>query len=239
MALLADRSGDVYSNIVNNNDASVTFTVPGDVILAVESVAATVDNAAGGNAATLTLTITDSAGEVIAKIPQASTIPVGDTGTATWALRLSGDRTTATSAGPIETFSLNAVSIGVGVTTFLTFAHASGSALTDLTTPTTPKLLAAGQYAFCGVVHAFPSPPAATTGFFHFIANMGAGGVDDPFAFKQAIEDVIWPGTTNDAYRAFACVWRASANNILDLPVTNHLNAARFFEAYAVLQRLD
>lgn len=88
MANLADKSGDAYSNIVQGTGtATATFVMPGTVPLAVSSVVATVDNTAGGDTRA-TLVIRDQAGEVIATKRQGAVIPAGDTGTATWALRL-------------------------------------------------------------------------------------------------------------------------------------------------------
>ncbi len=91
MALLADKSADVNSNLVSgNNTQSLTFTMPGGVAMKVLSVVATVTNGAG-SAVTPELTIKDQSGVVIAARKQSSSIPAGDTGTATWALRLDDD----------------------------------------------------------------------------------------------------------------------------------------------------
>ncbi len=88
MARLIDFGGEVNSNLVQGlGTNSATFTMPGNIGLAVESVLATIDNTAGG-VATATLTVRDQSGEVIAKKRLGETIPAADTGTATWALRL-------------------------------------------------------------------------------------------------------------------------------------------------------
>lgn len=93
MANLADKSGDAYSNLVNGRGTnSLTFTMPGAISLDVESVVATVDNTAGGDA-TATLTIRDPSGQVIATKRQGEVIPAGDSGTATFALRLDDSET--------------------------------------------------------------------------------------------------------------------------------------------------
>jgi hypothetical protein len=86
------------SNVVTGTGTnSVRFTLPGSPQYIVQSVVATVDNA-GGADTTATLTYADTNGEVIAKKPQNGTIPAGDTGTATFALRLS-DEASSTAAG--------------------------------------------------------------------------------------------------------------------------------------------
>jgi hypothetical protein len=99
VADLADKSGSVYSNIVNNNDDSVTFTVPNVPVLGVESVVATVDNSAAGSAATLTITIRDQDGQVIAQKAMPTTIPAADTGVATFAVGLDDAGASATGTG--------------------------------------------------------------------------------------------------------------------------------------------
>ena len=88
MTLLADRSADVGSNLVQGTGTnSLTFTMPGNIRLDVESVVATVNNAAGGDT-TAEIVIRDQAGTVIATNAQSEVIPAGDTGTATFALRV-------------------------------------------------------------------------------------------------------------------------------------------------------
>ena len=100
MANLVGEAGDAASNIVQGTGtASVTFTMPNNVALSVESVVATVDNTAGG-ATTGELVIKDQSGQVIATKRQGTTIPAGYTGTATWALRLDDD--TGTGSGFIR-----------------------------------------------------------------------------------------------------------------------------------------
>lgn len=95
MALLADKSAEVGSNLVQGRNAqSLTFTMPGGVALKVLSVVATINNGAGV-AVTPELTIKEASGAVIATKRQGSTIPAGDTGTATFALRLSAEAAAA------------------------------------------------------------------------------------------------------------------------------------------------
>lgn len=90
MALTLDKTADVYSNIVNNNSRSVTFSLPKNVELDVESVVATITNSSTAICKP-TMTISDSSGQVIAAIRQGVGIPAADSGNATWALRLGGD----------------------------------------------------------------------------------------------------------------------------------------------------
>jgi hypothetical protein len=90
MANLVDKSGDATSNLVRGGTTtSLSFSMPGNVPLDVESVVATIDNSAGA-ATTPTLVVRDSSGEVIATKRMDDTIPAGDTGTATFSLRNAG-----------------------------------------------------------------------------------------------------------------------------------------------------
>lgn len=72
--------------------------MPGNIGLKVESVVATINNSAGG-ATIAKIVIRDSFGAVVATKSQSVTIPAGDTGTATWALRLGGDGDGGSSGG--------------------------------------------------------------------------------------------------------------------------------------------
>ncbi len=69
----------------------------------VQAVYVTVDNSAGGDARP-TLTLSEQSGVVIAKKRQGEAIAAGDTGSATWALRLTDERT---GAGGIQFDTLN------------------------------------------------------------------------------------------------------------------------------------
>jgi hypothetical protein len=91
MATTSDAGMLAGSNIVTGaGTASRSFTLPGSPLYIVQSVVATVDNAAGADT-TATLTFADTNGEVIAKRTQGDVIPAGGSGTATFALRLAGN----------------------------------------------------------------------------------------------------------------------------------------------------
>lgn len=91
MATTAEAGMLAGSNVKTGTGTNtVTFTMPAAPLYVVQSVVAHVDNTGGGDT-TATLTYADSNGEVIAKKPQTDTIPAGDTGTATFALRLADD----------------------------------------------------------------------------------------------------------------------------------------------------
>lgn len=158
MANLADNSGDAYSNLVQGTGTnSVTFRMPGNVPLAVESVVATVDNAAGG-ATKAKLTVKDSAGVVIATSTQADRIPAGDTGTATFALRLADRGGAAAVEGRHAGYYWSndvaaAAVVGPGGGTSYRAAwdfmdHQWGDELLDITDLAHPVVLAAGLYTF-------------------------------------------------------------------------------------------
>jgi hypothetical protein len=116
VANLVDDSGAVNSNLVSGNGTnSARFTMPGNVALNVESVVATVNNAAGGDTRA-TLVVRDQSGVVIATKRQGEVIPAGDTGTATFALRLSDNELTGPSSGYIR-FDVNNVGGFLKITT--------------------------------------------------------------------------------------------------------------------------
>lgn len=105
MANLPDGSGDAVSNIVAGRGTNaLTFTMPVTVPLSVESVVATIDNAAGA-VTDVELTITDASGAVIATKRQGTTIPAAGSGTATWALRLAADGSTSLAGSGIPPFA--------------------------------------------------------------------------------------------------------------------------------------
>lgn len=119
MALLADASADVNSNLTTGTGTeSVVYTVPGNVAVKVESVVATITNGSA-SAVTPEVTIRDQSGVVIARKAQRTTIPAGDSGTATFALRLDDDEATTAPAttmadlilatGPAAFWKLNEV----------------------------------------------------------------------------------------------------------------------------------
>jgi hypothetical protein len=111
----------------------VSFQLPPGVALAVESVVATIDAAAGS---TPELTIEAPGGAVITAKPQAVAIPAGATAFATWALRLDDDETATPAPTP-------------GMCRLLGSGSASGNSLTVTLTGAVP---AAGvlQLIFCG-----------------------------------------------------------------------------------------
>lgn len=91
MANVPDIGGDAGSNIVvGTGTDTVTYTMPSAPGQKVTSVVATVDNSAGP-AITPKVVIRDSSGQVIATNRQADSIPAGDTGTASFSLRLSAN----------------------------------------------------------------------------------------------------------------------------------------------------
>lgn len=91
MAQVVELGDNAGSNLVTGTGTnSVTFTLPASPRYVVQSVVATINNAAGTDA-TATLTMKDTNGEVIAANAQDDPIPAGGTGTATFALRLAGN----------------------------------------------------------------------------------------------------------------------------------------------------
>lgn len=173
------QDGEVYSHVVPGaGSQTLTFQLPGGGKLEVDAVIAQIDNTAG--AAThpiLFIALPD--GSIIAKKPQGSVIPAGDTGTATWALRLTDDVAAAAGGGLGETgFYVNAGTVvGPGATVTLAWSFVGPDALLDLTVPTLPTFLTDGNYGLTGVVDVSASGvPVAGPGSLAELALLVTGG---------------------------------------------------------------
>lgn len=91
MALEQGAGGVAGSNIVPGlGTQTATFTMPSNVRMSIESVVASVASVSA-SAAYPKLTIRDPSGKLVATVTQARSIPAGDVGNATWALRLAGE----------------------------------------------------------------------------------------------------------------------------------------------------
>jgi hypothetical protein len=84
-------AGQTVEVALGNPGPSATFSIPADLVPFVDSVYAEIDNGAGSDA-TPTLEIRGPNGDTVAAIPQDDVVPGGDTGRATWALRLPGKK---------------------------------------------------------------------------------------------------------------------------------------------------
>lgn len=96
--------------VPGNGTGTLTYTIPA-AGLDVESVYVPIDNTGATSAVTAELTITDQSGAVIAKRQQTTTIPAGQSGSATWALRLADD--SAGTVSPASSFSEAVILLGV------------------------------------------------------------------------------------------------------------------------------
>jgi hypothetical protein len=168
MAATSNAVDTAGSNIVTGaGSSSVQFKLPGSPQYIIQSVVATVDNTAGGDT-TATLTYADTNGEVIAKRPQGAVIPAGDTGTATFALRLTDDSAQGAAAFPVGFYDLvpsggNPVPAGTQVTfAALTFgAPNAGVDLLDTSVNGSPSawcVKKSSKYVFMARVSVDPHP---------------------------------------------------------------------------------
>lgn len=82
--------------------ASISYTLPPGLFQYVESVRAVIDNTGGAAAIKPELEVATSNGVVIATTKQTESIPVGDTGGATFALRLQAGGTSTPAGGGIQ-----------------------------------------------------------------------------------------------------------------------------------------
>lgn len=95
-ATVGDGSPLTANGVVNGTQLG-SYTLPLLGTFRVESVVAQID-ASAAPAVTPTVRVKDKSGAVIATKRQSSTIPAGDTGSATWALRLADEAPAATTA---------------------------------------------------------------------------------------------------------------------------------------------
>lgn len=106
-------AGQTVEVSLGNPGPSATFQIPADVVPFVDSIYAEIDNTAGSDT-TPTLEIRGPNGDTVAAVPQDDVVPGGDTGRATWALRLPGKR-----GGSAGTSSLPAAFVNTNSTVTL------------------------------------------------------------------------------------------------------------------------
>lgn len=129
---------------------SLSFVIPPNVVLDVESVLAGIDASGAAGDVTATLTVSEQAGVVIATKRQGEKVTAGTQGSATWALRLSDDAAGGGSVAVLEEIIGDGVGVllAPNVSAALPWKHSFGAALLNLTTPTQPRIVTAGVYAF-------------------------------------------------------------------------------------------
>lgn len=133
---------------------SVSFTIPPGVNLDVESVYATIDNSGGGDVKPV-LSVADQSGVVIAAKRQGETIPAGDTGSATWALRLADEQGSGSGSDFVflgETVLAAPGRLDVPITN-QTFRHLRLEMLVRCTGPGNSNLFPAFNYAPGNALH--------------------------------------------------------------------------------------
>jgi hypothetical protein len=86
-----DNTGDVRTvRIPGNGTGTISYELPPGITFDLQTVLAEID-ATGAGDTRATVTLLEQAGTAIASVPQSRVIPGGDTGRATWALRLADD----------------------------------------------------------------------------------------------------------------------------------------------------
>jgi hypothetical protein len=88
-------AGQTVEVALSDPGPSATFPIPADIVPFVDSVYAEIDNSAGSDTVP-TLEVRGPNGDTVAAVPQSDTLPGGDTGRATWALRLAAKAAAAT-----------------------------------------------------------------------------------------------------------------------------------------------
>lgn len=220
-------------------ESTLTYQLPLAGRFDIDSAVATIDNTGGGDIQPM-LYLTNASGEVIAKKRQSSTIPAGDTGTATWALRLADDGGGAASPiGPGKTgFYLNAGhSVAPGGDT-LAWTFNGGDALLDLSAPTLPTFLTDGVYGLTGTCElSAGGVPIAGKGSLVELDVLATGGGPGLVAFADW---TVWGvGGVNPVRQPLALgAIFAKAGDTLRLQVTNGQAVNMTYDFVACLHKL-
>lgn len=183
---MADPSGPRTIAVPTNGTNSVSFVLPPGITLDVESVLAEIDATAAGDT-TAELVISEQNGVPIAAVRQSQVIPGGDTGRATWALRLTDSVGQTATVLPWAAYIGNAVSCANNGNVALTLNTLNGGTpLLDLTNPAAPAWLASGVYAVTAVFATDAGTPLPAGAFFLWgfdigqTAIVGVGGSSPP-----------------------------------------------------------
>jgi hypothetical protein len=143
---MADRQTKI---IGGNGTNELAFVLDPGLFQYVQSVLVEVDNGAGPDIRP-TLSVQTVNGVPIADKQQGAAIPAGDTGRATWALRLTDEQQAGASFATdvIEFFNNGAgPDVPPNTSTDLAWVHDAGVSLVDLTNPLVPSIITAGVYS--------------------------------------------------------------------------------------------
>lgn len=190
MATIPDIGGDASSNLVRTPGQTVTYIVPAAPGQKVTSVLATINNGAA-SAVSPKVTIRDPSGVVIATNTQEDAIPAGDSGTATFALRLDkggggGIRFSRHNEGgylDIETTGANGILLTVAQNSDLTVKDAAGNTIL------TAGAGAAGDYGV-GLFSGGTGALLADVSFAHIQCQSGTFRVDTAALVDLQADDI-------------------------------------------------
>lgn len=157
---------------VKGGDGSSTleYALAPGVFQYIQSILVVVDNTAGPDVNPI-LTVQTVNGTPIADKTQGTAIPAGDTGRATWALRLT-DETAAGGAVTLPgygTYECVAQSVASGGAVNLNWTYVSGDAWLDLSTANRPLIVTEGIYGFTMCFTVDSVPPAGKFWFANLI----------------------------------------------------------------------
>jgi hypothetical protein len=237
MASTAEAGMSAGSNLVSGAGAAVaTFTLPASPLYRVESVVAHVDNTAGGDT-TATLTYADTNGEVIAKRPQGEVIPAGDTGTATFALRLTGAKRRRFGGGGLGEYGSIGQVVQSGVAYTAPWTFFGGTPLLNVSPgfEYAPRVLYPGVYTVVAAVRA----ETADAGKQAFITmDFNSSTLRDGFASQFYALDACGAAGPN----AFATVTigkQMAVNDSIDVILGHLVGADRTFSVFITVQRQE
>lgn len=139
---------DVQIQLPNVGALPKEWVVPGALSILLKCIQADFDGSGAAGAFLPTVEIVSDAGLLVGRAFTDASVAAGGSASVTFAPFLEGQVAAGSSFAPLKAIyqSTNAVIAPGGVATNMSWTFAAGTALFDLTTPTTPKALAHGVY---------------------------------------------------------------------------------------------
>lgn len=220
---------------VAGNSPVESFVLPPNLAPFVDAVFVEIDNTAGADATPI-LSYAGPGNRTVAQKGQTAVVPAGDTGSATWALRLADDGGGAAAQTGFEVLSNSpGETVNAASSKVLAWTHISDDVLLDLTVPTSPTVIADGVYTFTVDmgVQANPGPFVAGRVFSAILAIL------PPFLVRGVAQQFPWStlGPTNNECSVSITV-PCAAGTLVQFTATNTQANAGAFTFVAYVQRL-
>lgn len=191
----------VFTEVIPiDNAAGASFQLPNTEDVKVMAVRVTVDNS-GGTDTRPELALLAPTGAVIATERHSEAIPAGDSGMASWALRLAKKAGGGGSGSASFAFYDHQESVPTATQTLLTWAHVLGPSPLNLAAPTLPSFVAPGLYSITVTVLVFV--PVAGAFAAAYLFDNHSATADQSFPLSTAGPSTI-PAATMSVTRRYA-----------------------------------